>query len=312
LSALAAPGGRPSLPVVGAVLAAVLVLAAGCASHGTGETPAASAAGMSPPQAVGHTGSKAAARPAAGDQDFAASGGAGSQVQQRQVISTGHISLTSGDVSQTRDRLDGVLVREHGQIADEDTTTDDHGRVNHARLVVRVPGARFDETMTALSHIASLRSAQRQAQDVTTRVIDLEARISAERAGVRRLERLISQTANLRALLAVERALTQRQGELESLQQQRAYLVDQTSLATITLDIALTTPTPAPPEHAAGGFVGGLSHGWNALVAVITAVLVALGAFLPFAAAAVVVGVPAWIVARRTRRSRRVRAAAES
>jgi uncharacterized membrane-anchored protein len=47
-------------------------------------------------------------------------------------------------------------------------------------------------------------------------------------------------------------------------------------------------------------------------VAVITAALLALGALLPFAVAGLVVGFPAWWVVRRLRRTRQVRAPAES
>jgi hypothetical protein len=232
-------------------------------------------------------------------------------VQERAVISTGQIVLSSTDVAATRARLDAVLVRNAGRVADENTTTDDHGTVTRAHLVVRVPSDRFDDAMTSLSAIASLRSSSRKAQDVTTEVIDLRARIAAERAGVRRLRHLVSHTANLRALLDVERALTDRQGELESLRQQRIYLADQTSLATITVDVTRRV-TPTPVVHAAGGFTGGLGHGWDALLAVITAALLALGALLPFAVAGVVVGLPVWVVVRRMRRTRQVRTPAES
>jgi hypothetical protein len=220
------------------------------------------------------------------------------------VISTGHIVLTSSDVTSTRHRLDSVLTDDDGRVADETTTTDDDGNVTRTHLVVRVPSAKFDAAMTSLSGIASLRSASRKAEDVTTQVIDLRARIKAEQAGVRRLTHLVSHTASLRALLDVERALTQRQGELESLRRQRVYLHDQTSLATITVDVTRRT-TPAPAAHAAGGFVGGLAHGWNALVAVVTGLLLALGALLPFAVAVAFLGIPAWLVVRRIRRPRR-------
>ena len=233
-------------------------------------------------------------------------------VQQRAVISTGAIGLTSSDLVSTRARLDAVLVRQGGHVADENTTTDDRGTVTRSHLVIRVPSSRFDQAMTALSGIASLRSASRQAQDVTTRVIDLQARIRAEQAGVRRLRALVSHTASLGALLDVERALTQRQGELESLQQQRAYLADQTGEATITVDVTRRTSTPAPPAKAAGGFVGGLRHGWHGLVAVVGGFLVGLGASLPFAALALLLGVPAWLVLRRVQRGRRSTAAVES
>jgi hypothetical protein len=296
---------RGRVLLAGPALVAVLATA-GC---GGPQSAGASAGGSTDSFQLGDTGNGGDAAPSA-DRAVAASA-KGPQVQQRQVISTGHITLTSTDVAATRTRLDAVLAREGGRIADENTSTDDGGTVTRAHLVVRVPSSSFDDAMTSLSGIASLRSASRTAEDVTTKVIDLHARIAAERAGVRRLRHLVSHTANLRALLAVERALTERQGELESLKQQRTYLADQTSQATITVDVTRRT-TPAPAAHAAGGFVGGLGHGWDALVAVVTAALVALGAALPFALAGAVLGLPAWLLVRRTRRSRRVHAPAES
>jgi hypothetical protein len=305
MSARVAVRHRSVLPRVAPLLAAVVLSTAGCGARGGGASPAAGSEVN-----MGNTG-KALSMPAAAGKLADSAYDGGSAVQKRAVISNGSIELTSGDVAATRTRLDAVLTKDGGRVADENTTTDDQGTVTHSHLVVRVPSTRFDDAMTSLSEIASLRSSSRKAQDVTTQVIDLHARIAAERAGVQRLQHLVSQTANLRALLDVERALTERQGELESLRQQAAYLADQTSLATITVDVTLRT-TPPPPQVAAGGFVGGLGHGWNALLAVITGFLVGLGALIPFAVAGALVGVPAWLVVRRMRRTRRPRAPAES
>ena len=292
-----------SLLAIPAVVAVLVTTGCG-SSGGSGDAPAASGAGMS--ESLGNTGNAQDSR-AVADSASHPEG----DVQQRAVISTGRIVLTSGDVADTRSRLDTVLAHVGGRVADENTSTDDDGTVTRAHLVVRVPSARFDDAMTSLAGIASLRSASRKAEDVTTQVIDLKARIKAERAGVRRLRHLVSQTANLRALLDVERALTQRQGELESLRQQQVYLADQTPYATITVDVTRKT-APAPAAHAAGGFLGGLGHGWDALVAVVTGLLLGLGAALPFAGAGVVLGVAAWLVLRRVRRTRHPEAPAES
>ena len=101
----------------------------------------------------------------------------------------------------------------------------------------------------------------------------------------------------------MERELTARQAELESLLQQRAYLADRTSLATITVDIARHV-APSPATRSTGGFVGGLRHGWDALVTVVVGLLVGLGTALPFAVVVALVGVPTWLVVRRSRRPR--------
>ena len=303
---------RLSLLVATPLLTALALT--GCGTGGGGTTGAAApddaAGGMSARSAAGNTGN---AQNLKADTFDAAEAPTRPEVQQSQaVISTGAIELASADLVTTRSRLDAVLARDGGQVADERTTTDDHGNVTRSHLVVRVPSSHFDQAMTALEQIASLRASSRQAEDVTTRVIDLQARIRAEQAGVRRLRALISHTASLGALLNVERALTQRQGELESLQRQRAYLADQTSLATITVDIARRTTPPAPPAQAAGGFVGGLKHGWHGLVNVVEGFLVGVGTFLPFAGAALVLAIPGWPLVRRLQRGRRRPAPVES
>jgi hypothetical protein len=293
---------RASLLVVAPILGAMALT--GCGAQSDTSAAGSSAVAGTPRAAAGQ----------ADSQSLTASGhesDAGAEVQQRAVISTGDISLSSADVTATRTRLDAVLARAGGHVADERTSTDDHGTVTSSHLVLRVPSGRFDGAMTSLARIASLRSASRQAEDVTTKVIDLQARIQAGRAGVTRLRHLVSHTASLGTLLAVERALTQRQGELESLQQQRAYLADQTGEATITVDISRRTAPPAVAPAAAGGFVGGLRHGWHGLVTVVGGFLVGLGAALPFAIVLVLLGLPAWLVARRLL-TRRHAAPAES
>jgi Domain of unknown function (DUF4349) len=290
----------------GAFVSVVAVTVAGCGSGSSGETSAGSTTSD-----VGSVkaadGVPQAAFKALADSDAAQR----ESVQQRAVISTGQVELSSGDVSGARARVDTVLARQHGRIADESTNTDEGGTVTSARLVLRVPSDRFDQTMTDLAGIATLRSSTRKAEDVTTQVLDTGARIKAQRAGVRRLRLLVSRAANLPALLAVERELTARQGELESLLQQRAYLSDQTSLATITVDITRHV-APSPAKRSTGGFLGGLHHGWRALVAVVVGLLVAVGAALPFAVAAALVGVPAWLVVRRSRRPQEPEAPAET
>ena len=291
--------------LAGSLLAAVAVSVAGCGSSSSGES-----AGATADEASAMSAGRAVRDSAVGD--FGKSGAPAKQeVRQRAVISTGHIELTSEEVAAVRDRVDTVLAREHGRIADENTQTDERGNVTRAHLVLRVPSDRFAATMTDLAGVATLRSSTRKAEDVTTQVIDTDARIAAERAGVHRLRHLVSRAANLPALLAVERELTARQGELESLLQQRAYLADRTSLATITVDITRHV-APSPAKRSTGGFIGGLQHGWHALVTVVVGLLVAVGAVLPFAVVLALVGIPVWLVGRRLRRPHEPEAPAET
>jgi hypothetical protein len=83
-----------------------------------------------------------------------------------------------------------------------------------------------------------------------------------------------------------EKALSERQEELESLQSQRALLADQVELSTLSVYVR---PFGVAPAGGPDGFVGGLATGWRALVSTLGAVVVVLGVLLPWLAVAAVV-----------------------
>ena len=117
------------LLVVAPLVATVALTAAGCSN----QSSAGSTAGAAAPQRERGNSFNADKSPA-GRVDAASGTGApaGRDVQQRAVISTGQVQLTSDDVAATRDRVDALLAREQGRIADEDTLTDEQGTVTNA------------------------------------------------------------------------------------------------------------------------------------------------------------------------------------
>ncbi|HET7241198.1 MAG TPA: DUF4349 domain-containing protein, partial [Gemmatimonadales bacterium] len=152
-----------------------------------------------------------------------------------------------------------------------------------------------------------LRSAKRTSDDVTTEVIDIGVRVRAQEKSLERIELLLARAQNLRAIIAIESQLTRRQAELDSLKAQQAYLADQTSLSTITVFLERTEKAAKKVEKdEATGFVAGFQSGWDALGGAATVLATGLGAVLPFAVLLLLLGVPAWLLARSLLRRRRV------
>lgn len=221
---------------------------------------------------------------------------------QRSVISSGTVSLAGEDVRETRRDVQRVVDAQGGEITDETTETDSEGDTSYVRMVVRVPSAKFGETMSALEQVGVLRSSDRGSEDVTTQVIDNGARVRAQEASLRRVELLLAEARDLKDVIWIESQLTGRQAELDSLKSQQSWLSDQTSLSTITVDISTHRVVENPPEEERpAGFLAGLDGGSKALGAVVTVLSTILGALLPFAAVALVLGLPVWLVVRRWR-----------
>ena len=232
------------------------------------------------------------------------------EVGRRAVISSGTVSLRTDDVAAARFEVQKLVDELRGEITDEETDAGEE--VRRSRLVVRVPADAFDEAVRAFEEVGELESSTRSSEDVTTQVIDVEARIRAQEQSLERVEVLFSRATSIRDVVAIEAQLTRRQAALDSLKQQQAYLADQTSLATITVHLERTR-TVSKPDDDRAGFLPGLADGWHALGAVGTAVATVTGAVLPFAVLVALLGTPAWLVLRRRpRRGTRPAAAPSS
>ena len=221
---------------------------------------------------------------------------------ERSVISSGTVSLAGEDVRATRREVQRVVDATGGEVTEETSETDSEGDTSYVRLVVRVPSAKFGETMSALERVGVLRSSDRGSDDVTTEVIDTGARVRAQEASLRRVELLLAEARDLKDVIWIESQLTSRQAELDSLKSQQSWLADQTSLSTITVDISRHEVVEDEPEdEEPAGFLAGLDSGTKALGALVTVLTTVLGALLPFAAVVLLLGLPVWLVVRRRR-----------
>lgn len=224
-------------------------------------------------------------------------------VTERSMIAKGTVVLRSRDVAGARFDVRQIVDRYAGEVSDEQTDTDRDGEVVSAHLVLRIPSADFGEAMADLEDVADLKFSGRSAKDVTTQVIDTQVRLRAQRGSIARIETLLDRAQNLRDIVLIESQLTRRQADLDSLEQQSAYLRDQTSLATITVDIDHERAATEEPEDRTG-FLAGLSAGWHGLVAVAVGLATAAGALLPWVVVLLVLAVPGWLVVHWLRRRR--------
>ncbi|CAA9373246.1 MAG: hypothetical protein AVDCRST_MAG32-912 [uncultured Nocardioides sp.] len=224
---------------------------------------------------------------------------------ERHVISNGTISLISDDVAKARRDVQRIVDAQRGTITEENTDTDDAGTATYSRLVVRVPSSSFAVTMLALEKSAELRRSQLTSEDVTTQVIDTDVRVRAQEGSLRRVEQLLARARSLKDIVWIESQLTQRQSELDSLKSQQAWLSDQTSDSTITIDIERSHGAePEKEREEAAGFLVGLKGGMKALGGFATAMATLVGALLPFAIVLAILGVPMWLLVRRSARRR--------
>jgi len=223
-------------------------------------------------------------------------------IADRSIIRTAYLSMrvdaVDTAVRQVRDLTrasQGIIVSENISGTDGDA---------YASVTVQVPADSLDAYLEQVQAFGTVDSLDVSAQDVTTQVVDLDARIDALQTSIDRLTTLMAEAERVEDLLAVETELSRRQAELDSLTAQRAYLADQVAMSTVTISLS---PLTRVADVDTPGFLSGLSSGWSALVAFVGYAFTALGFLLPFMLIAGVIAIPlTWLLVRKTRRRRRV------
>ena len=286
--------------LVGTALLVASLSLVGCsaAGAGSGAAPQLSSGGSSgrsdavAPNAS--TGSKSS--------DFGSSSTA-----DRSIVVTGTVTITAQKPLDAADKAVSIVEAAGGRIdgRTENAPTDrDQGS---ATLVLRIPADKLTPTLDALKKLGRADQVSINATDVTTQTQDLGARIDALRASITRLLELESKATDTTNLIAIETAISDRQGELESLEAQQRGLTDQISMSTITLD--LRSDAAAPPVKPAD-FWSGLGTGWSAFVAFWAGLLVVFGVLLPWLLFLGVAAVVTVLIVRLVRRRNARRAAA--
>ena len=219
----------------------------------------------------------------------------------RQVVTTASASLAVEDPADGAQRV-SELVESVGGRVDERTVQAGFGEGGEgaaADLLVRVPASALTGVLADLEDLGDVENVSVSRSDVTTTAVDLDARISALQSSVARLQALMDGAATTEALLAAEKALSERQERLESLQSQRAMLADQVELSTLSVHLE---PFGVSPAGGPDGFLDGLGTGWRALVSTLNALVVVLGVALPWAAVAALVAAAVWVPVHLARR----------
>jgi hypothetical protein len=228
----------------------------------------------------------------------------------RQVVTTATAFLAVDDPIAGAQQVSELVESVGGRIDDRTeraASGEDGAEGAAADLVVRVPSDELTGVLADLADLGDVENVSVSRSDVTATAVDLDARISALQTSVARLQALMDDAAGVEDLLAAEEILSERQGELESLQSQRALLADQVELSTLSVHLE---PFGVAPVGGPDGFLDGLGTGWRALTTAVGAAVVVLGVVLPWLAVAALVAAGVLVPVRLARRRTAAEAAA--
>ncbi|MFJ6195150.1 DUF4349 domain-containing protein [Micromonospora sp. NPDC092111] len=284
-------GGRAgALTAIG--LAALLLAGCGAADRSSGSADSAAA----PPAKV------AGGAPQAGE---AAPGQAGAgapdlRVDQRAIVYTGTMRVQVDDVEGAARRAVATVTAAGGFVGGDQRRSVDAAA--QAELELRVPAARFTAIVDELAGYGRQQRREVRTQDVTEETVDLDARITTQRARVDSARKLLARATSVSELVSLESEVARREADLASLEAKKRRLADLTALSTITVTFVGRDASTADEEEDRTGFMVGLRGGWKVFLASMSVLLTVLGALLPWL---LVFGVPVVVLVAVLRRRRR-------
>ncbi len=239
------------------ILAATLMLLAGCSARRSSDEGTASRSEVPMPaeQPAARTESGSAANPntAAQNDDLrkvsytnAQNSQATVTVTERKIIRNAELTLETNDPGEGQRRIATIAESRGGFVVTSESRQRSNEGSSQTEMVVtvtvRVPAAQFDAVVNEIRSAGSRMAREKiTGQDVTEEYIDLEARIRAKQALEAQFMEIMKQARSVQDALEVQRQLADVRAEIERLEGRRRFLENQSSLSTIT--VTLQPPT---------------------------------------------------------------------
>lgn len=226
----------------------LLVVLAGCNAGSNVSGGAGGGDGGAAPEATA-----VSAEDAEREADAGSSGGSSQSLETRHVIRTGNVRLRVDDYDAARGNLTSAVESYGGYVSDsrEEVHQVDNQSWTTGELVLRVPQENFSAMFERAKAEGRIREASTSEEDVTGQVVDLEARLKNLRAERDRLRELYRQANETEDVIAVERRLSEVQGEIERTEARLRALENRVAYSTIRVQLAEPAPDRPfePPEQ---------------------------------------------------------------
>ena len=161
---------------------------------------------------------------------------------EQRIIKTGEIAIEVERVATALARVRALATELGGYVGDSQAGTLDQS----ATLALRIPAGRFGDALIALRELdGEVISEATREQDVTTQIVDLEARIANLEASEASYRILLERAERIDDVLAVQSRLDEVRGQIEQHKAQLENVTGQADLSTLTVTLI---PRPQPIE----------------------------------------------------------------
>ena len=168
-------------------------------------------------------------------------------IYDRKVIYTASITIEVSNIESTITSINSITIK-HGGFVENLST---HGGTNYpqANMTIRVPQEHYESTITSLKKLGLAVSHNAGIEDVSSQVIDINARLKSLYTQETSLRNLLGDAESISDILSIESELTRIRSEIERFEGQMNFLQGRIDMSSIY--ISIVTPhdiIPDPPS----------------------------------------------------------------
>lgn len=216
--------------------------------------------------------------------------------QSRAMVQEADVTLRTRSPGDVVARLTKFVEAQGGYVVSSDVTATTFGTIG-ARLSFRIPSSKLVAILMQLRTFGDVRNEQRHGDDVTTEVLDTEARLTARRVFEKRLLELLATARTVDDMLKVEAELSRVRTDIERLVGQSRKLSQSTEMALVNVTVEAPELTRAAVESFASRLAEAFRSAFATSQSILLGLVEVLGVIIPL----VVIGLLGWLPVRIAR-----------
>jgi hypothetical protein len=203
--------------------------------------------------------------------------GSGTSTIDTKIIKTAFLTIEVKDVPGSVEFLKNLATQRGGYISSTSVQNNYNNRLTGS-VILRVPAAEFENTLTGVKAIGTVKSASTQGQDVTEEYVDLQAQKNSYQNQLAQYNEIMKKAVKVDDVITVQQQIDRVQTQLNRLEGRLKYLNSRIDLSTITVNLQEPEPVGGETGH---NFVSTINEGISGFFGMIDAVIIIFFTLLP-------------------------------
>jgi hypothetical protein len=216
--------------------------------------------------------------------------GSGTSGIDTKIIRTARLTIEVKDVPGSVETLKNLAAQNGGYISSTNIQENYNKRLSGS-VILRVPAAEFDSTLTGVKALGTTKSVSTQGQDVTEEYVDLQAQKVSYQNQLAQYNEIMKKAVKVEDVITVQQQIDRVQTELNRLEGRLKYLDSRINFSTIT--VSLQEPEPVGGETGYS-IVSTINEGIAGFLGMISALIIILFTLLPL----IIIGAAGYYVYR--------------